>query len=147
MAEAWITNIRHGFIRGEQVIFAIVLKETNEVIGAIGFVIHKEHERAEFGYWVGVPYWGHGYCTEAAHATIEFAFKELKVHRIFATLMSYNTASETILKKIGMKYEGHFRHHIKKWGKFEDLEQYGMLYSDFNELQEANKKSHMMEEM
>ena len=49
------------------------------------------------------------------------------MHRIFATHFKHNPASGTILKKIGMIYEGCQREQLLKWGEFVDSEMYGIL--------------------
>jgi len=92
--------------------------------------IEPDHRRAELGYWVGVPYWGNGYATEAARAVVKYGFGTLGLHRIFASHFANNPASARVLRKIGMRYEGRLRGHVLKWGEFLDLEMYGMLASD-----------------
>ena len=83
--------------------------------------------RAELGYWIGKPYWGQGYCTEAARATLDFGFEQLGLNRIFAHHFARNPASGRVMQKIGMTREGRLRQHVKKWDAFEDLELYGIL--------------------
>jgi RimJ/RimL family protein N-acetyltransferase len=111
--------------------FAITLLGSGELCGGVGLHPDAAHPRAELGYWIGAPYWGHGYATEAARAVVDFGFRELKLQRIFAHHFEGNQASGRILKKIGMKHEGCFRGHIEKWGRLLDLENYGMLRSDW----------------
>ncbi len=65
MAEQWISSHQEKYEKGE-VNFAIVIREEMLLCGAIGLGVNKMHVNAELGYWVGVPYWGRGYCTEAA---------------------------------------------------------------------------------
>ena len=60
MAEEWISTHASSFENGEGVIFAIVEKEKDSVVGAIGLSGNSAHQRAELGYWIGVPYWGMG---------------------------------------------------------------------------------------
>src|SRR5271169_326386 len=45
----------------DQCRFAIVLRENKKIIGGTGLRLNRDHQRAELGYWLGVPYWGHGY--------------------------------------------------------------------------------------
>ncbi|QTA82731.1 GNAT domain-containing protein [Desulfonema limicola] len=87
---------------------------------------------AEMGYWVGIEYWGNGYCTEATKKVLEYGFDTQNLNRIFAYHFGSNPASGRVMKKIGMKYEGCLRQAIKKWGKFEDSVLYGVLKSDLN---------------
>jgi ribosomal-protein-alanine N-acetyltransferase len=130
MADAWIATHQEKFDKGELVNFAIVLAATGELVGAIGLVLSARHKRGELGYWIGRPYWGRGYCTEAAGAVVRFGFMGLGLARIHASHMARNPASGRVMQKIGMKYEGTQRRHIFKWDRFEDLMLYGLLRSE-----------------
>lgn len=109
---------------------AIVLRESDTLCGGVGLRIEPDHRRAELGYWIGVPYWGNGYATEAASAMVKYGFKTLGLHRVFAGHFANNSASARVLRKIGMRHEGCQRAHILKWGEFLDLEMYAILASD-----------------
>ena len=61
MAEQWIGSHQVRFENGQEVVFAITRKDGGELIGAIGLTVELGHEHAEMGYWIGKPYWGHGY--------------------------------------------------------------------------------------
>lgn len=130
LAEKWISNHRDWFECGEQAVFAVTLKPTGELIGAIGLRITPDDQRAELGYWIGKPYWGRGYCTEAAKAVLDFGFNQLDLNRVYAHHLSRNPASGRVMQKIGMTHEGHLRQHVKKWNVLEDLELYGRLKGD-----------------
>ena len=115
-------------IQGEdEVRLAITLRADGRLIGGAGLRLNSPHRHAELGYWLGVPYWGKGYATEAARAMLRYGFEKLDLHRIFATHFKSNPASGNILKKIGMRYEGCQRGHALKWGQFVDSEMYGIL--------------------
>jgi [ribosomal protein S5]-alanine N-acetyltransferase len=115
----------------EQLAFAIVLRENSVLLGGIGLRLEeKEHRHAELGYWIGAPYWGQGYATEASRAMLRYGFEVLNLHRIHASHFANNAASGNVLRKIGMKHEGTLRQHILKWGQYVDLEVYGMLDTD-----------------
>jgi RimJ/RimL family protein N-acetyltransferase len=131
MAEEWILTRRPKFEAGEEVVFAIVLRETGELIGAMGLVIEGKFRRAELGYWIGRPYWGNGYCTEAGHAVLEYGFHSLNLNRIHAYHFQRNPASGKVMRKLGMKHEGSSPQHVMKWGAFEDIELYGMIRSEW----------------
>jgi [ribosomal protein S5]-alanine N-acetyltransferase len=106
---------------------AITLRSNGRQIGGIGLRVEKQHQHAELGYWLGVPFWGHGYATEAAADIVRYGFETLALHRIFASHFKHNPASGRILKKVGMKYEGCQREHLLKWDRFVDSELYGLL--------------------
>ena len=107
--------------------FAIVIREGHKLCGGIGLRLNREHDRAELGYWIGVPYWGQGYATEASRAMLEHGFRTLGLHRIFAHHFRNNPASGKVLQKLGMQHEGCLRGHVKKWGQVIDVEVYGLL--------------------
>ena len=131
MAEEWIGRRQESFEKGEMVNFAITHRQDGFLIGGIGLVIDKQSERAEIGYWIGKPYWGHGYGTESAQAVLSYGFEALGLNRIHAGHFRRNPASGKVLQKIGMKREGCQRQHFKKWGNFEDIERYGILRSEY----------------
>jgi len=110
---------------------AITLRADGRQIGGIGLRIDEQHQHAELGYWLGLPYWGLGYATEAARAMLRYGFRELGLHRIFASHFKHNPASGNILKKLGMRYEGCQREHLLKWGHFVDSELYGLLRQEW----------------
>jgi [ribosomal protein S5]-alanine N-acetyltransferase len=96
------------------------------LVGGVGLNMEEQHQRAELGYWIGVPFWGHGYATEASRAMMRYGFGDLRLNRIFAQHFGNNPASGRVLTKLGMKYEGCQRQHICKWGEFLDLELFGI---------------------
>jgi RimJ/RimL family protein N-acetyltransferase len=130
MAEQWIATHQESYARGEFVIFAIVLRANQALIGAMSLHIHRPHVQAELGYWIGTAYWNHGYCSEAAQAVLRYGFDVLGLHRIYASYMTRNPASGRVMQKIGMTYEGCLRQHVQKWGIFEDIAIYGILRSE-----------------
>jgi len=132
MAEEWIAGQAKAIGEQRELTWAVILEEKNLLIGSIGLIIIKEFDQAELGYWIGKPYWNTGYVSEAATAVIEYGFKNLDLHRIHAHHLSRNPASGKVLQKIGMQHEGRLRHHIRKWGKFEDIEMYGILKDEFS---------------
>jgi len=111
----------------EKLWLAITLRSDGRQIGGIGLRVEKQHQRAELGYWLAVPFWGQGYATEAASGILRYGFETLALHRIFASHFKHNAASGHVLKKIGMKYEGCQREHLYKWDRFVDSELYGIL--------------------
>ncbi|MBI1924811.1 GNAT family N-acetyltransferase [Candidatus Poribacteria bacterium] len=130
-AEAWIASHAVLFEQGTAVHFAIERPSDGTLIGAIGLRLEREHARAELEYWIGKPYWGQGYCTEAAQAVVQYGFVSLGLHRIYAYHFTINPASGRVLQKIGMQYEGRRRQHTVKDDVFLDSDAYGILRNEY----------------
>ena len=133
-AEAFITRSHDAAKEGTHYDFAIVRKQDNELVGAIALGITPRYKRAEIAYWTGRPYWGKGYMTEAARRVLKFGFEDLDLNRIYAFAFTSNPASSTVMKKIGMTYEGTLVQHVLKWDQFYDLDAYGILRQTYHEL-------------
>ncbi|WP_419873407.1 GNAT family N-acetyltransferase [Candidatus Pristimantibacillus sp. PTI5] len=129
-AEAWIERIRNAFQKGEIYSFAMLQKENGMLIGCVSLRVSKKENQAELAYWVGRPFWGQGYATEAAQHIVEFGFEKLNLNRIFAAAMTKNPASYKVMRKIGMKKEDKFPKQILKSGIYEDLVYFGLVKSD-----------------
>lgn len=126
VAVEWIRSHPGQYAAGTEVIFAIALPD-HTLIGSIGLGIVKEFHLAELGYWIGVPYWRQGYCTEAATAVLDYGFKHLGLNRIQSTHFSENSASGRVMQKIGMCKEGYRPQHTWRWGGYRDIVLYGIL--------------------
>lgn len=130
-AEMWISTHVPGFDAGEELTEAITRQSDGVLIGAISLMMAPAHQRAELGYWIGVPYWGQNYCTEAARALVDYGFGELGLRRIFARHFGSNPASGRVMQKVGMRLEGILRQHDLKWGRVEDDVYYGLLREEW----------------
>ncbi len=130
IAEAWIEKVRKASGAGGETVFAIVLLDTGELAGAIG-ITPKEHDKAEIGYWIGVPYWGRGYATEAAAAVIAYGFERRGLNRIEACHFTRNPQSGRVLAKCGMRHEGTLRQAIRKWDDYVDVAWWSILRSEW----------------
>lgn len=128
-AEAWIAGHPAAFRDGDLVIFAITTPGEG-LVGAVGLMLERETGIAELGYWIGVPYWGQGYATEAARAVVRYGFETLALERISARAFCRNAASSRVLRKIGMTHEGTQRKGLPKYGELLDTELYAILRED-----------------
>ncbi len=133
MAETWIATHADLWQEGVASIYAVVLDAEDALIGGCGLRIALEHRRAELGYWIGRPYWGQGFATEAAKAVVAFGFHDLGLHRVQARYMTRNPASGRVMHKLGMRFEGVQRKHVRKWDVFEDLAVYSILRDEFDD--------------
>ncbi len=130
LAAEWISRHAANWEEGRSVTFAIVRRQDEVLMGAISLGFDPENESAEMGYWLGKPYWNHGYTTEAARAVIRFGFEVVGLNRIFAQYFMRNPASGRVMAKAGMQYEGRLRQRLKKAEHFEDVGVYAILKSD-----------------
>lgn len=127
-AEAWIGSHAAAFAALQEVTFAICLRQTDELLGAISLMqIHPEDARAEVGYWIGVEHWRQGYCSEALAELIGYAHRGLGLTRIVARCAATNPGSARVMEKAGMLREGLLRQHTRKQGRFEDMLLYGIV--------------------
>jgi RimJ/RimL family protein N-acetyltransferase len=88
--------------RGGEVAFVVSLEE--ELIGGCG--VARSDSGPELGYWVGVPFWGQGFATEAARAVIDYAFSSLGHETLEAGARVSNPASRRVLEKCGFQWSG-----------------------------------------
>ncbi len=101
-AENWIRTHAELFLSGKGIVYAIVLKESSELIGAISF----PKLESGLGYWLGVPYWGCGYATEASKVLISFPKRYYGLTRLKVMHLVGNERSKSVIEKLGVKYVG-----------------------------------------
>lgn len=110
---------------------AIELRETGEFIGMFALNLsHPRYKSAEVWYKIHVNHWGNGYATEAFDAVIDFAFKELDLHRIGAGCHVENIGSIRVIEKVGMTREGRCRKILPIRGEWHDNFEYAILKED-----------------
>jgi RimJ/RimL family protein N-acetyltransferase len=98
-AEGWIGSANRT--AGEA---TFVIERSDEIIGGCGFDLRQAG--LEIGYWIGVPFWGEGYASEAAAAVIDYAFAEHRFEALFAGARITNPASRRVLEKCGFQWTG-----------------------------------------
>lgn len=96
-------------------LWAVVLKETDEMIGQCGLTMQQWNGRQvlEIGYLLQRTYWHNGYATEAAKACKEYAFTKLDADEVCSIIRDTNTASQNVAQRNGMtvvdKWVKHYR--------------------------------------
>ena len=124
--------------RAEAVDFAIVLCETNEVIGQTDLMELKSvRGQAELGYIVARPYWGQGLMTEAAVLTLTHGFSALRLGRITAYADGENVASQRVMQKVGMRWTSSETRTVK--GESRPYVRYEITRNEWNR-QESTRK-------
>lgn len=126
----FINSMLDGEKAGKIIIYTIVERCSKVLIGLINLTLSSAHQRGELGYWIGKPYWGKGYGTEATKAMIDYGFAQLHLNKIFAQAFANNPGSWRIMEKVGMTYEGTLKQHFFRFGEFIDVVNYGLLRED-----------------
>jgi RimJ/RimL family protein N-acetyltransferase len=88
--------------RDGEATFVITLADT--LIGSCG--VDPREGGPEIGYWLGAPYWGQGFATEAIRAVIDYAFGDLEHEALQAGARVTNPASRRVLEKCGFQWTG-----------------------------------------
>lgn len=121
-----------AFERGDYFRFAIVLSETQRLIGNCTlFALHRQNRRAEIGYALQRGHWGKGYMNEALGALLAHAFDELDLNRLEADIDPRNEASAVCLERLGFISEGYMRERWIVGGEVCDSALYGLLRRDW----------------
>jgi RimJ/RimL family protein N-acetyltransferase len=84
--------------------YALTIAETGALIGCAG--LNQREAGLELGYWIGEPFWGKGYATEAAHALVDLAFRVTGIDRLHVSCRVTNAASRRVIHKCGFQYAG-----------------------------------------
>ena len=107
--------------------WAIVLKETGEAIGAMGYFTHDTSNipigtnDCEIGYWVARPYWNQGICTEALRLMLDYCINVKKFDDIWSDHFTGNPASGRVMQKCGFVDTGHLNRCSNLLGGDQDL--------------------------
>ena len=96
--------------------YAVCLKEDGKAIGAIELKL-KGHtdmtdrdDECELGFWIGVPFWGRGFMTEAGKEVLRHGFEDLGMRRIWCGYYAGNDASRRVQEKLGFIFDHTLEH-------------------------------------
>ncbi len=100
----WLNNQITRYQKNGYGLWAVLLKETDEMIGQCGLTMQnwKEGQVLEIGYLFQKQYWHKGYAIEAANACKEYAFRVLNADAVFSIIRDTNTASQNVAMRNGM---------------------------------------------
>jgi [ribosomal protein S5]-alanine N-acetyltransferase len=111
----------------------VTLREGGALVGTVSLFIDKRNRAGLLGFWVGLPYWGKGYATEAVTEGVRYGFEERRLRLIRANHFGSNRASGRVLRKVDMVCQGTRPDYYEKWGKAEDRVEYRMHVRDWCE--------------
>lgn len=133
--EAWFN--RYMMARDRDVRMAVVLRSTDQLIGVSYLLgIDWVHRSAEYGLILGVKTeWGKGYGTIAERLTLQHAFHDLNLHRVFLTVFADNERVIRIHEKYGFRVEGVLKEAVFKGGRYRDLVSMAITSDEFAALE------------
>ena len=102
-------------------------------VGTAGYNdINDQWGTAEIGYMITPEQWGNGYATDALRTLTADAFRERRIHKLYAHVYATNDASKRVLEKVGYVEEGVHRKEAFVDGEYVDVHRYGLLADEFD---------------
>jgi RimJ/RimL family protein N-acetyltransferase len=84
--------------------WAVELRSRHGLIGWSGLQFLPETDEVEVAYLLGKAFWGQGLATEAARASLQFAFQDVGMGTIVGIVHPDNVASQRVLEKLGLSF-------------------------------------------
>ncbi|GAA5338589.1 MULTISPECIES: GNAT family N-acetyltransferase [Thermus] len=130
--EAWLQQLRAN---PNARVLAVIHRETEEIVGEVALQpIDWRNRSAFFAIILGEESRrGEGLGTEASRLVLRYAFEGLNLNRVEANVLSSNEASTRLLKRVGFTWEGRRRDAVWRFGRWEDMEIYGITARDWQE--------------
>ncbi|MDQ2855377.1 MAG: GNAT family N-acetyltransferase, partial [Acidobacteriota bacterium] len=119
--------------RPDSACFLICLNADDAIAGTINLsqIFRGGFQNAYLGYYIGAPYAGSGYMTEALKLILRYAFSSLKLHRLEANIQPENSASIALVRRAGFSREGFSRRYLKICGRWRDHERWALIAEDW----------------
>ncbi len=131
--EAWYNNLNAN--SDKEYSFAIELKADEAYIGGCGIMnIDGKNRVATVGIFLGKPYCGKGYGTDAMRVLVNFCFQEVNLHKVSLNVYGFNKRAVRSYEKVGFRTEGVLREEIFRVGQYHDKIMMGMLRSEWTPL-------------
>jgi ribosomal-protein-alanine N-acetyltransferase len=89
------------------------------------------YQNAYVGYWIDEAMAGHSYTPEAFVVLCRFAFEDLALHRLQASIIPRNTASRRVAEKLGLRNEGIAERYLEINGVWEDHVRYAITSEEW----------------
>ena len=113
--------------------FLIVRNDDGALAGVVNFseIVRGVFHSAYVGYYAFAPLAGDGYMAEGFTLALEFAFRELRLHRVEANVQPGNRRSLALVERLGFEREGYSRRYVKIGGRWRDHVRFAMLAEDW----------------
>ena len=113
-------RVREEMTRAGQQLIYVMLDETGAPVGSIGLVPDHANAAASLGLWIGEPFHGRGYGTQAVRMITQEGLQKWDLERLEARVFVGNFASRRIFEKNNFILEGTLRRAVRKRGVFLD---------------------------
>ena len=119
--------------KADSACFLICLVKDGSILGLINLsqIFMGGFKSAYMGYYIGAPFAGRGYMTEAISLMLRYAFRDLKLHRIEANIQPENVASIALVRRASFRREGYSPRYLKISGRWRDHERWAILAEDW----------------
>lgn len=113
--------------------FLICEASTGDIAGQVSLnqIFRGPFQNAILGYWIGAPFVGRGFMTEALRLAVGHAFGPLRLHRVEANIMPHNAASLAVVQKLGFRYEGTALRYLQIAGAWADHERWSLTAEEW----------------
>lgn len=113
--------------------FLVVRSNDDALAGVINFseIVRGAFQSAYVGYYAFAPLAGGGYMTEGFALALDFAFRELELHRVEANVQPANSRSLALVERLGFVREGYSRRYVKIAGRWRDHLRFAMLAEEW----------------
>lgn len=135
---AFVATCIEGVANNTGVVWAI--EHERDFVGAIGLAGIKFQmaawriDRAELGYWIGIPFQRSGYMTEAAAEVVRFGFETLGLHKITVGCLEENAGSRKIIERLGFRFIGRHEDDVWRDDAWHTHLRYEMLASSYSDI-------------
>ena len=103
-----------------------------EIVGTISLKdVDQRAGNCEIGIWLAPEFHGRGYGTEASRLLTQYAFDELRMHRVLARVLATNEASARVWEKLGFEEEGVHRDEVFTGGEYVDMRYFAVLEDEW----------------
>ena len=134
---AYLASTRAQLAQGTGIVWAI--EHDGRACGSIGLesIVWQLRawrvDRAELGYWLAPPLWGHGLMTEAALAVVRFGFDTLALHKIRVQCLGDNDPSRRVIEKVGFRQVGRREEDVWRDGKWHAHLLYELVVTEWDD--------------
>lgn len=107
--------------------------EDDALVGFVAlFAIEWGNRTAQCAIGIGdAAFRGKGYGTEGLTLLLQYAFRELNLHRVGLDVISYNQSAINLYERLGFQLEGRRRQAVWREGRYFDRLDMGILYDEW----------------